>query len=174
MKDDTLICMAEIVGVHGVKGMVKLKVFSETPEILPDYAPLLNAQGEEVFELLTYAPHKNVWLATLEGVTDRTQAEKLRGTKLYVPRDELPEIEDDHTYYHADLIGLTAKDAGGAEIGRIVNVANFGAGDLLEIKPLTGATYYIPFTTEIVPAIDVKARTATVLVPAGLLDDTAD
>lgn len=167
---DALVCMAEIVGVHGVKGMVKLKVFSETPEMLAEYSPLLDDSGAEAFELVTYAPHKNVWLATLEGVTDRTQAEKLRGTKLYVPRDELPEIEDNDTYYHADLIGLTAKDENGTDIGRIVNVANFGAGDLLEIKPVTGATYYIPFTGAIVPKVDLKARTATVIVPSGLLD----
>lgn len=167
---DTLVCMAEIVGVHGIKGMVKLKVFSETPEVLADYSPLLDDTGAEAYELVTYAPHKNVWLATIKGVADRTQAEKLRGTKLYVPRDELPEIEDEDTYYHTDLIGLAAHDEAGAEIGRIVNVANFGAGDLLEIKPLSGPTYYLPFTTAIVPHVDLAARKATVIVPPGLLD----
>lgn len=169
MKDD-LVCMAEIVGVHGVKGMLKLKVFSDTPEKLLKYSPLCDAHGVKSYDLLTYAPHKNIWLATLEGVADRTAADKLRGVKLYVPRSRLPKIKSADTYYHSDLVGLTARDEKGADIGKIVSVANFGAGDLLEIKPLQGPTYYVPFTREIVPGIDLDAGTATVLVPPGLLD----
>ncbi len=161
--------MAEIVGVHGVKGMLKLKVFSDSPESLPDYAPLCDAAGKE-FIFLTYQPHQNVYLAALDNVKDRDQAEKLRGTRLYVPRERLPKIKDRNTYYYADLIGLTAKDAAGIAIGKIIQVANFGSGDLLEIKPLKGASYYVPFTKAIVPNVDVAKKEATVLVPHGLLD----
>jgi 16S rRNA processing protein RimM len=162
--------MAEIVGVHGVKGMLKLKVFSDAPEKLPDYAPLCDAEGKREFTFLSYQPHQNIYLAALEDIKDRDTAEKLRGTKLYVPRDRLPKIKDKNTYYHVDLIGLAAKDADGAVVGKIIQVANFGSGDLLEIKPIKGASYYVPFTKAIVPAVDLEKREATVLVPPGLLD----
>ena len=162
--------MAEIVGVHGVKGMLKLKVFSDSPENLPDYAPLCDAAGKREFTFLTFQPHQNIYLVTLDNIKDRDQAEKLRGTKLYVSRDRLPKIKDKDTYYHADLIGLSAKDAAGMVIGKIIHVANFGSGDLLEIKPVKGASYYVPFTKAIVPHVDIEKKEATVLVPPGLLD----
>lgn len=165
-----LILMAEIVGVHGVKGMLKLKVFGDAPDKLMAYTPLCDASGKKAFTFLTFQPHGNIYLASLEGVTDRTAAEKLRGTKLYVPRAALPRIKDKNTYYHVDLIGLTAKDATGATIGTIIQVANFGAGDLLEIKPPKGASYYVPFTKTVVPEVDIEGREATVIVPQGLLD----
>ena len=162
--------MAEVVGVHGVKGMLKIKVFSDAPEKLMDYMPLCDAAGKKKFAFLTFQPHKNIYLVTLDGIRDRDAAEKLRGTKLYVPREQLPKIKDKNTYYHSDLIGLAAKDAAGVGIGKIIQVANFGAGDLLEIKPLNGASYYVPFTKAIVPVVDIEAREATVIVPPGLLD----
>jgi 16S rRNA processing protein RimM len=167
--DKNLILMAEIVGVHGVKGMLKLKVFSDSPENLPDYAPLCDAAGKE-YKFLTFQPHKNIYLATLENIKDCDAAENLRGTKLYVPRDRLPKIKDKNTYYHVDLIGLTAKDADGAVIGKIINVANFGGGDLLEIKPVKGASYYVPFTKTVVPQVDIVKKEVTVIVPVGLVD----
>lgn len=164
-----LICMAEIVGVHGVKGMIKLKVFSDNPDDLPDYAPLRDETGKE-YKFLTFNPHQNIYLASFEEIKDRTQAEKLRGTRLYVSRERLPQINDEDTYYHVDLIGLAAKDADGGAIGKIINIANFGAGDLLEIKPLKGASYYVPFTKAVVPHVDIAKKEATVIVPPGLLD----
>jgi 16S rRNA processing protein RimM len=163
------ICLAEIVGVHGVKGILRLKVFSDDPENILDYAPLCDAEGKE-YKFLTFVPHQNIYLATLEAVKDRTQAEKLRGTRLYVPRERLPQIKEQDTYYHVDLVGLTAKDADGNIIGKTISIANFGAGDLLEIKPLKGASYYVPFTNAIVPYVDIAKKEATVLVPPGLLD----
>jgi 16S rRNA processing protein RimM len=165
-----LVCLAEVVGVHGVKGMLKLRIFSDSPENLPEYAPLCDAAGERSFALLSLHPHQNTWLAQIEGVDDRTQAEKLRGLKLCVPRERLPSLKDEDSYYHADLVGMEAVGEDGAALGRIVNVANFGAGDLLEIKPLTGASFYVPFTKAIVPSVDLAKRQATVIVPPGLLD----
>ncbi len=162
--------MAEIVGVHGVRGALKMKVFSSDPERLADYAPLCDASGHPAFTLTSLQPHGTIFLATLEGVEDRTAAEKLRGTKLYVPRERLPDIEDEQTYYHIDLIGLGVKDEQGEDLGKIINVVNFGGGDLLEIKPPKGASYYLPFTKANVPHVDLGQKEATVIIPPGLLD----
>lgn len=162
--------MAEIIGVHGIKGAVKLMVFSEDPEALLDYAPFCDAAQKRSFELLDVQQHCNTYLAYIDGVTDRTAAEKLRGTKLYVPRERLPDIEDDGTFYHIDLIGLAARWPDGKPMGKVVNVANFGAGDLIEIRPIKGASFYVPFTDEAVPDVNLKDGFVTIDPPPGLLD----
>lgn len=164
------ILMAEIAGAHGVKGAVKLKIFAEDPESLVDYPPLTDAAGKREFQIEYLHMHGKIWTAEFEGITDRSQAEKLLGTKLYVSRNDLPEIEDEGTYYHADLIGLAARHTDGTDMGRILNVTNFGAGDLLEIKPVKGNSYYIPFTNACVPTVDIKNKLVTIEPPPGLLD----
>ncbi len=162
--------MAEIVGAHGIRGLVKLKIFSDDPEAIVDYAPLCDAAQKRTFEINELTLHGNIWLAELDGVTDRTMAEKLRGTKLYASRDQLPDIKSDNTYYHADLIGLAAEYPDGRPLGKIISIANFGAGDLLEIKPLKGSSFYVPFTHAVVPKVDIAAKKVTVDPPPGLLD----
>ena len=162
--------MAEIVGVHGIKGAVKLKLFGDNPAALTDYAPLCDAQNKHTFKIISLHAHGNTLLAEFEGVKDRTAAEKLRGTKLYLSREYFPEITDGKTFYHADLIGLAAVDTEGTTVGKIVTVANFGAGDLLEVKPLKGASYFLPFTDACVPNVDLAARKVTIAPPPGLLD----
>jgi 16S rRNA processing protein RimM len=162
--------MAEIVGVHGVRGVLKLKVFCDNPDDLPDYAPLCDAAETREFTFTSFQPHQNVYLAQVDGLTDRTAAEKLRGTKLYAPRDRLPSLKDEDTFYHIDLVGLAVKDESGTPLGIVLKVENFGGGDLLEIKPLKGASYYLPFTKANVPNIDVAKKEITVVIPHGLLD----
>lgn len=162
--------MAEIVGVHGIKGFVKLKVFSDDPEGLAEGPPLCDSTGKTSYTLLSIKPHGNIWLSEIEGVEDRTAAEKLRGTKLYLSREHLPEIEDKKTFYHADLIGMIAKDAKDNVIGKVIAVVNFGAGDLLEIKPVKGDSFYLPFSERAVPVVDLDNRQMTVDIPHGLLD----
>lgn len=167
---DNLVLMAEVVGVHGIKGWVKLKIFSADPEGLADFAPFYDAKGQRTFELLAVQPHGNTYLAVIDGVTDRNAAEALRGTKLYLPRESLPDIDEDDTFYHVDLIGLAAQWPDGRPMGKVVNVANFGAGDLLEIRPTRGASFYVPFTNEVVPDVDMAKKIVTIDPPPGLLD----
>lgn len=170
VSSEGLACMAEIVGVHGIKGAVKLKIFTDQPENLSGYASFCDADRARTFEFTSLSRHGNTWLATIKGLADRTAAEKLRGTKLYVPREELPAIEEDDTYYHADLIGLSAQWPDGKPMGKVINVVNFGAGDLLDIKPAKGPSFYVPFTNAVVPQIDIAGGTMTVDPPHGLID----
>lgn len=165
-----LVLMAEVVGVHGIKGAVKLKILSDDPEALPDYAPFCDATRKKTFEILSVQQHGGTYLADIEGITDRNAAEKMRGTKLYVPRDRLPEIDEEETFYHVDLIGLAARWPDGKPMGKVVSVANFGAGDLIEIRPAKGASFYVPFTGDAVPEVDIKGGTITIDPPPGLLD----
>jgi 16S rRNA processing protein RimM len=165
-----LACMAEIVGVHGIKGFVKLKVFGDDPSRLSGDAPLCDSKGKPLFRLASVQKHGNVFLAQVEGVSDRTEAEKLRGTKLFLPRAVLPELRDEKTFYHADLIGMTARYPDGKIMGKVIAVVNFGAGDLLDIQPPKGASFYVPFTDAVVPKVDVGKKELIVDPPPGLID----
>ena len=96
------------------------------------------------------------YVAAIDGITDRNAAESLRGTKLYIDRDLLP-APDDGEYYIEDLKGLSVIDENGAVIGSVLSVENFGASDLLDIKPAQGGeSFYLPLTDDTIIDLDKK------------------
>jgi 16S rRNA processing protein RimM len=112
---------------------------------------------------------KDDFIATIKGIDDRTAAENLRGTKLFVSRDKLPKAKDGE-YYEADLQGLEAKTEDGETIGTIEALHDYGAGSFLEIKPQKGPSFMLPFTDAHVPTVDIEKGFATVLIPEGWLN----
>ncbi|HMA70289.1 MAG TPA: ribosome maturation factor RimM [Xanthobacteraceae bacterium] len=163
------ICVARIGGAHGTRGEVRLWPFTAPAEAVKAYGPLETADRTCAFEIETLRPAKDFFVARLKGVTDRTAAERLCNTELYVPRDRLPPPAPDE-FYHADLIGLEALDAAGEVIGVVIAVHNFGAGDLLEIAPAAGGeTVMLPFSTSTVPSIEIATGRIIVDLPKGLL-----
>ena len=130
--------VARIGAAHGIRGEVKLWSFTEDPLAVVQYGPLETADGARRFEIEAARPAKDHLVARLKGIGDRDAAEKLRNTDLFVPRDRLPPIEESDTFYHADLVGLSAVDADGVAIGTVSAIHNFGAGDLIEIAPAAG------------------------------------
>jgi len=82
-----------------------------------------------------------------------------------VPRAALPAPDEDE-FYLADLIGLRAVGPDGVELGRVKNVQNFGAGDLLEIAPETGPTWWLPFTRDAVPEVRIADGVVVAVRPA--------
>ncbi|MFC6688531.1 ribosome maturation factor RimM [Jhaorihella thermophila] len=168
-KPDDLICVGAIAGAFGVRGEVRLKSFCATPEDIETYAPLCTEDGARSFYVRLMRPIKGGFAARLGGVETKEQADALRGTRLYAPRDRLPALPDDE-FYHADLIGLDVFDTGGALLGRVKAVLNHGAGDLLEVQ-LAGQsrTVLLPFTLAAVPTVDLAARRIVADPPEGLL-----
>lgn len=158
------ILLGEISGVHGIRGDILVRTYTETPEAIASYGPLADATGTKTFALKIVRVTDKGVVARIAGISDRTTAEALRGTKLFVARNQLPEAKASE-YYHTDLIGLEALDEDGAHLGEIVSVQNFGAGDLLELKPDAGATEFIPFEDQWVPHVDIAARTVTIKRP---------
>lgn len=149
--------MGRIGAAHGIKGEVRIQSFTEDPLALVNYGPLSTNKPGLVIRILAARTTTNVLVARLEGVSDRTAAEKLNGVELYVERALLPEPDDEDDFYHADLIGLRARLADGSEIGEVMAVPNFGAGDLLEIRdPRSGDTYLYPFSKAVVPEVRIK------------------
>jgi len=159
------ILLGRIAGAHGIRGEVIIHAFTEPPENIAAYGPLIDEAGARTFEIaIVHVTAKGV-VARLAGVGDRTAAEALRGVDLYVDRDRLPAAAEGE-YYHADLIGMAAFDPAGQHIGEIVAVQNFGAGDLLEIRLAgRGRTELIPFTEAAVPEVDVAAKRVVVVLP---------
>ncbi|MFD2184793.1 ribosome maturation factor RimM [Rhodoplanes azumiensis] len=163
------VCVARIGAPHGVRGEVRLWSFTSDPSAVAAYGPLTAADGR-VFEIAALRPAKDCFVARLKGVADRDAAEALRNLDLYVPRETLaPPGEDE--FYHADLIGLLAVDTAGTEMGTVIAVQNFGAGDILEIAPKRGETLLVPFSKAVVPVVDIPGGRVVVDPPPGLLDD---
>jgi len=148
-----MITLGEIGRPHGVRGEVKLRSFTEDPCAIAAYGVLTTERGERVTLKNVRAAQDHV-IARIEGVTDRDGAERLKGRKLQVARDALPELDDEDEAYAADLEGLTVVDQAGKAIGEVVAVQNFGAGDLIEITvPGQKATLLLPFSDDVVVEI---------------------
>ena len=167
---DERVCLGLIAGAHGLAGEVRLKSYTGKPQDIAAYGPLEDTAGRR-FEITKLRPGKNVLIGRLKGVGTREDAEALKGTELFVSRARLPETGDDEWYY-ADLIGLRAVDTSDAVLGEVVAVQNYGAGDLLEIKPEAGkGSILMPFRAETVREVDLAANRIVIDPPEGLLDD---
>jgi 16S rRNA processing protein RimM len=158
------ICVARIGAAHGVRGAVKLWTFTEDPLAVERYGPLMTKDGARQFEIANVRAAKDHLVATFKGVATRNDAEKLNGIELYVAREKLPET-DDGEYYYADLIGLSAVNTADEPIGRVIAIHNFGAGDIIEIAPPTGATLLLPFTNVVVPTVDIASGRVVIELP---------
>jgi 16S rRNA processing protein RimM len=164
------ICVARIGAPHGVRGAVKLWTFTEDPMAVMQYGPLATKDGARKFEVANAREAKGHLVATLKGVASREDAERLNGIELYIARDKLPATDADE-YYHADLIGLSAVNAAGEPIGRVIAIHNFGAGDIIEIAPPLGSTLLLPFTNAVVPSVDLAAGCVVIELPEEIEGD---
>jgi 16S rRNA processing protein RimM len=147
-----LILVGRVAGAFGVKGEVRVTAYTAEPLALLDYKALRREDGSPGLTLTSGRAAKGGIVARAAEVETREQAEALRGLRLYVPRDVLPAPDDDE-FYVTDLIGLAVETPAGEPLGRIKAVQDFGAGDLLEIQPPEGASWYLPFTREAVPDV---------------------
>jgi 16S rRNA processing protein RimM len=145
------IALAAVAGAHGVKGELRLKLFSDTFESLSRHESVY--VGGVGRRLLSVRDSGKTAVARFEGIDDRSAAEVLRGSLIEVDRSALPPLEEGE-YYHADLIGLPAVDADGAAVGSVVAVENYGAGDLLDIELSDGKRALIPFRDRIADLVD--------------------
>ncbi|MCV6584120.1 MAG: ribosome maturation factor RimM [Marinibacterium sp.] len=165
------VCVGAVAGSFGVKGEVRLKSFCAEAEDIARYGALSDEKGSQSWDIKLTRPVKGGFAARLSGVTTKEAADKLRGTRLYAPREALPDLPDDE-FYHADLIGLTLYDTGGTTLGRVKAVLNHGAGDLLEIA-IKGVNQpvLLPFTRAHVPTVDLTKGRIIADPPEGLFPD---
>ena len=150
---------------HGVRGEVRLQSFTGEPRAIASYGVLHAADGRR-FTLAAVRPVKDSMLvARVAGVVDRDAAAALTNLELYVERAALPPPDEDE-FYVADLVGMVAVDSEGRVLGAVVDVPNYGGGDLVEIRPPAGGeTVLYPFTQAVVPTIDFGGRRLTIVPP---------
>jgi len=169
---DRLILMGRILGAHGVKGLVKLASFAENPEDIARYGPLFDKAGERQWTIKLNGVMKNHFLAVFSDVTSKEQVDALKGTELYVPRSKLPKPKKGE-YYYTDLMGLEARLADGTIFGKVRDLQNYGAGDILFITRPTGPEELILFSPTTVPEVNVEEG-YLVLDPPAIMEDDED
>lgn len=166
------VALAEIGAAHGVRGAARLRVFAEEAETLTDCGPLVLSDGRTI-EIAGLETSGGKIIARFAGVPDRTAVETLKNETLWLPRAQLPEIDEDDTFYHVDLLGLDVVDAEGTRLGTVKSIQDFGAGDLIEVARPEGQSVYLPFTRACVPEVDIAGGRLVAAPPDGLFDDAS-
>ena len=171
------ILLAKIGAAQGIKGEVRVKPYGD-PDMLDQYGKLHDANGN-TYKITRMRAHKTMLVVKFMNINTRNEAEELNGIELFVARDKLPEIEEEDEFYVQDLIGMTILNDAGEQIGTVVAVPNFGAGDMLEIAPVTGSggastTWLLPFTREAVPEIDFVNSEITIVPPVEVSERDED
>jgi 16S rRNA processing protein RimM len=163
----TLVLVGRLGAAHGVRGEIRLKSHTGDPAAIATYGPLRDPIAGRTFDIESLRHVRDdMFVARLKGVRDRAAAEALCNVDLYVERTMLPPPAEDE-FYHSDLIGLEAVLESGEPFGKVLEVLNFGAGDILEIRPANGAeAVLLPFTRAVVPHVDIAAGKVTVAPPA--------
>lgn len=162
---DALIQVGRVAGAFGVKGEVRITTFTAEPLALVDYKTLLREDGSPALTLVGGRAAKGGVVVRAKEIETREQAEAARGLKLYIPRAVLPEPDDEDEFYVADLIGLDVVSLEGDLLGRVRSVRDFGAGDLLEVAPPAGESWWLPFTKEAVPEVQMDAGRIVAIRP---------
>ncbi len=169
-----MVLVGAITGAHGVRGEVKVKSFTAVPASIAAYGPLFDESGTRRFDLnltaKTADAAKGLLIGRIDGVVDRNMAEALKGQRLFVPRAQLPVQEDPEEFYLTDLIGLAVRDRSGEVLGRVAEVVNYGAGDVLVVEGGAAGAFDVPFAHAFVPEVDLAAGQVTVDLPADFFE----
>ncbi len=161
---DRRVLIGRVIGAFGVKGAVRIAAYGENPCDLLRYKTLLHADGRLALELRSGRAVNDVLIAEAAGLESKEDADALRGLQLFVPRSVLPPLQEEE-YYLADLIGLGVQSPTGETLGVIRAVQNFGAGDLLEVAPAAGESFFLTFTREVVLDVRIAEGIVTAVRP---------
>lgn len=159
----TRVLLGRIGAAQGLRGAVRIQSYCADPLDIASYGPLHTKSGKTL-TLTSARLAKNMVIAEIEGVGDRTAAEAMNGVELFVPRDRLPVADDDDDFYYADLIGLLVRSVEGQVLGTVAHVDDYGAGAVIEIGFEDGKSALFAFTRAIVPEVNL-AGGYLVLVP---------
>jgi 16S rRNA processing protein RimM len=159
------VLLGHIAGAHGIRGAVLVRSYTAEPEAIADYGPLEDEAGRARYVLSVEGATAKGVICRVEGIGDRTRAEALKGVALYVARNRLPPPEEGE-YYHSDLVGLHAVTVADSPLGVVVAVLNYGAGDILEVRPPGASrTALYPMTEAVVVSIDLDAGVIVLTPP---------
>jgi 16S rRNA processing protein RimM len=143
---------------QGLKGEIRLQSYTADPFAIGSYGALTSNDGRK-FEITHLRSGKNILIARVKNITDRTAAEQLTNLALYIDRALLGKTQEEDEYFHADLVGLNVETSDGTHLGKVLALFNFGAGDMLEIRPVEGGkSVMLPFTKLAVPYISLTEK----------------
>jgi 16S rRNA processing protein RimM len=166
VSSNSLVMVGAVSGAFGVKGEVRVRSFTAKREGVVSYGPLHGGDGKVLLRPKSWRELKDGVAVEAPEVKTREAAEKLKGVRLFVPRANLPEAAEDE-FYWVDLMGCHAEAVDGAPLGEVVAVWNFGAGDILELKPPNGGqNIQVSFTKQNVPLVDRSAKRIVIDPPA--------
>lgn len=157
-----------VMGAHGVRGQFKVKPFTDKPDSLDAYGPVWLEDGRTLSLSVKSVSSKGFVLVSAREISGRDAAEALRGCHLLVDREMLPST-DEGEYYHADLIGLMVATQEDGDLGKIIGIHDFGAGNIVEVKPENGPSYMLPFSGEHLVEVDANRGWVTLAPPIGMV-----
>ena len=160
----------KIVGTHGIKGMTRVQVWADDTEFLNGFKYVYtDKDGNGKLEISRVQPHGTVALIAFKGINTIEQAEKLRGTVIYINRDDakLPEGR----YFITDLLGCCVFDADTNELlGKITDVSETGANDVWHITR-DGKEYLVPAIADVIISVDTENEKAVIRPMKGIFDE---
>lgn len=146
----------------GVKGLVRLTVFTESPDRIFSFQRLYVGDENKCVRVAPSSCTGQKLVIAVEGISTREQAQQLSGSILYAARVEFPDIKKDKEYYQADLLGLDVFDEKEKCVGKISAFHNFGAGTLFEIaRPKSESTVLVPFREDVIVKIEIYKNRMT-------------
>ena len=162
------VSIGAVTGAHGVRGQFKVKPFTTMPKDIASYGSVCVGQLTLTLSIKGQTSNGLVIVVARE-ISDRDAAAALRGQEVTVARSALPEVADDEIY-HADLLGMEVSAPNGEIFGSVLAIHDFGAGEIVEVKPVSGPSIMLPFDSGHVVEIDVETARIVLTPPQGLLD----
>ncbi len=160
-----------VIGAHGIKGTCKIRSFAESLSLFTPgmelLAPSKSGGPDQQLEIDWVKPHTRIVLASFREISDRTQAEALIGSELYIPKEMLPDLDED-THYWSDLIGMDVFTIDREYLGRLESIIETGSNDVYVVKH-DQKEVLIPALGSVVVDIDVDHNRMEVDLPEGLV-----
>ncbi len=174
MASQEWVVIGKIVGVHGVRGEVKIVPSVEEPDFWRRLKTMvLQGRIQRELKVESVRMHQGNALVKFEGFPDRTAAESLRGRDVAVPFAWLPALEEDE-YYVQQLVGMTVVTTEGETLGRLAEVLFTGANEVYIVRGDLYGEVLIPAIAQVVETVDLESKTITVNLPEGLIEKQDD
>ena len=157
------VVLGQIVAPHGVRGDLRIMPLTSNIRLFTDMDYLLLPDDRRL-HIVKARPHKNVMLVTVKEITSAEAAETLRGQKVSVYREDMPELPEGR-YYVGDLIGLPVLDEEGRQVGVFRDVLQTGSRDVYVIPPPEGKDILVANIPENIREIDLPNGRIIVRLP---------
>lgn len=157
------VLLAKMVGVHGVKGLIKIKTFTEGVEIFKQNIKFYNQYNDNIDIKISFVKN-NIIVAQVDDISDRNEAQKMVGQEIYIARSDLPPENDDEIYF-IDLIGMELITQDKISVGVVKDIYNFGAGDILEYESTDKKLHMICYNEKFIQDIDKDLKKITINIP---------